>query len=164
MTYRLHILNKNEKEVIQSLLRKQFGGKITIPGMLVKRGAERIFLFQGSLDEKQIRNLEDWTQIERVGLYFAKIFQDKQGKEHIRLSIEGSQILGNQITENIFELDDELAQKWMQGEELNIKTGKKGFLLMKHKNDFLGTGKASEEKIGNFIPKSRRLKSKSIIN
>jgi len=31
---------------------------------------------------------------------------------------------------------------------------------MKYKNDFLGTGKASENKIGNFIPKNRRLKHK----
>jgi NOL1/NOP2/fmu family ribosome biogenesis protein len=162
MTNRLHILNINEKEQILSLLREQFGVS-SIPGILVKRGAERIFLFQGSFTPKEIKELEEYTQIERVGLYFAKIFQDRQGEKHIRLSIEGSQILGNQVTKNIFELDDELAQKWMQGEELNIKTGKKGFLLMKHKNDFLGTGKASEEKIGNFIPKSRRLKSKSIV-
>ena len=36
---------------------------------------------------------------------------------------------------------------------------KHGFLAMKQKDDFLGTGKASAEKIGNFIPKNRRLKS-----
>jgi len=46
----------------------------------------------------------------------------------------------------------------MKGNELEIKTGKKGFLIMKYKNNFLGCGKASELKIGNFIPKSRRLK------
>jgi NOL1/NOP2/fmu family ribosome biogenesis protein len=32
----------------------------------------------------------------------------------------------------------------MKGRELNIKTGKKGFVVIKYKNDFLGTGKASE--------------------
>jgi len=34
---------------------------------------------------------------------------------------------------------------------------------MKYENDMLGTGKASEEKITNFIPKSRRLKDKTIL-
>jgi NOL1/NOP2/fmu family ribosome biogenesis protein len=160
---KLHILNKNEKEKIESLLRQQFGSRVSIPGILVKRGAERIFIFQGDYTKKDIENLEEWTQIERVGLYFAKSFIDRQGQEHIRLSIEGSQILGEQITENIFELDDKLVQNWMQGEDLQIKTGKKGFLAMKYKKEFLGTGKASEEKISNFIPKSRRLKSKTII-
>ena len=48
----------------------------------------------------------------------------------------------------------------MLGQELNINSGKKGLLVMKHGEDFLGCGKASEEKIGNFIPKSRRLKYK----
>lgn len=159
----LHILSINEKKQIENLLKAQFGIK-EIPGILVKRGVERIFIFQGDYTPKEIKQLEQWTQIERVGVYFAKIFQDKQGNEHIRLSIEGSQILSKQFTENIFELTKELAEKWMQGEELQIKTGKKGFIVMKYKEDYLGTGKASEEKVGNFIPKSRRLKSKSIIN
>ena len=61
---------------------------------------------------------------------------------------------------NIFELNKEQAEEWMKGRELGIKTGKRGFLVMKYKDDFLGTGKASEEKIGNFIPKSRRLKNR----
>jgi len=49
----------------------------------------------------------------------------------------------------------------MSGNELNIKIGGKDFLVMKYKNNFLGTGKASENKITNFIPKSRRLKNKN---
>jgi len=48
----------------------------------------------------------------------------------------------------------------MQGSELQITTGKKGYIIIKYKNDFLGTGKASENKITNFIPKNRRLKYK----
>ena len=162
MINKFHILNKKEKEQISSLLRKQFGVS-SVPGILIKRGAERIFFFQGELNEKQIQEFGNFTQIERIGLYFAKLFIDKQGQEHIRLSIEGTQILSNQITKNIFELNKTQSEKWMQGEELLIKTGKKGFLIMKYEDDFLGTGKASEEKIGNFIPKSRRLKSKSIV-
>ena len=49
------------------------------------------------------------------------------------------------------------------GEELQIETGKKDLLILKYKDDFLGCGKASEKKITNFIPKNRRLKSKTII-
>jgi len=159
---KLHILTKNEKKEIEDKLNEQFG-IITIPGLLIKSGAERIFLFQGNLDEKKILELAELTQIERVGIYLAKIFIDKEGKEQIRLSIEGSQILGSQAIKNIFELDDKLVQEWMQGQDLQIKTSKKGFLIIKYKEDFMGTGKASEEKISNFIPKSRRLKSRSII-
>ena len=154
---RLTFLKSSDKKHIESQLKERFGIK-EIPGMLLRRGQERIFIYQGSLTQNQIENLEEWTQVERVGIYFAKIINDE-----IRLSIEGVQILKNQITKNIFELNEKQAQEWMQGQELPIATGKRGFLIMKYKEDLLGTGKASEFKIGNYIPKSRRLKSKSIV-
>ena len=82
-------------------------------------------------------------------------------EDKIRLSIEGSQILGAQIKKNIFELDEKQMEEWMMGQDLPIKTGKRDFLVIKYQDNFLGCGKASEEKIGNFIPKSRRLRAKS---
>ncbi len=152
----LKILNTNEKKEIENKLKAQFGIK-SIPGILLKRGAERIFLYQGEFTKQEIKKL-DYIKInvERVGVYFCK-FQNNE----IRLSIEGAQILKNQITKNIFELDEEQAEAWMKGNELNVKTGVKGFMIMKYKEDFLGCGKASEEKITNFIPKNRRLKEKN---
>ncbi len=120
-------------------------------------------MFSGSFNEKQIKKIESILPVERVGVYFAKLVKEKDGTESIRLSIEGTQILKDQIKKNIFEIpDSKTAEAWMKGRELNISTGKKGFLVMKYKDDFLGTGKASEEKITNFIPKSRRLKESSI--
>tara|TARA_Y100000034_G_scaffold45400_1_gene55842 strand:+ start:20607 stop:21065 length:459 start_codon:yes stop_codon:yes gene_type:complete len=149
----LKILNKNEKQEIINKLNRQFEIK-NIPGIILRRGEEKLFLFSGNFNEKQIKNLERTVPIERIGVYFAKIIKDE-----IRLSIEGTQILKNQINKNIFELNKEQIDLWMKGQELNIKTGEKGFLVMKYKNDFLGCGKASIEKITNFIPKSRRLKN-----
>ena len=47
------------------------------------------------------------------------------------------------------------------GRDKSVKQKLHGFLIMKYKDDLLGTGKASENKITNFIPKSRRLKERS---
>lgn len=153
----LKFLNKKEKKEILERLKYQFG--ITeIPGEIVMRGKERMFLFSGSFDEKKINVLERLAPIERMGVYFAK---KDENLDEIRLSIEGTQVFKDQIINNIFELPKELVEDWMKGRELNIKTGKKGFLAMRYEDDFLGTGKASEEKIGNFIPKNRRLREKS---
>lgn len=150
-------MNKNEKDEILGKLNKQFG--ITkIPGEIIMRGKERMFLFTGEIDKNQLRVLEEITPIERVGAYFAKRVENI---DEVRLSIEGTQIFADQIKDNIFELSDDQVEEWMKGRELQIKTGKKGFLAMKYKENFLGTGKASEEKIGNFIPKNRRLKEKN---
>jgi len=150
--HHLKIFSQKEKQNIVEKLKKQFGVK-DVNGIFLKRGRERLFLFQGNLKNNQIKELEQTIPIERVGVYFGKVINDE-----IRLSIEGTHILKNQITKNIFELDKEQAEQWMKGQELNVKTEKKGFLIMKYKDDFLGCGKASELKIGNFIPKSRRLK------
>ncbi|MEK6824212.1 MAG: hypothetical protein AABY06_04215, partial [Nanoarchaeota archaeon] len=137
----------------------QFGIK-EIPGKLIKIGKEKIFLFNGNFSDEQIKNLEKIAFIEKVGIYIGAIFFPTG---EIRLSIEGTQIFKDQIIKNIFELNSEQIDNWMQGEELNIQTGLRGIIVIKHKNNFLGCGKASENKIGNFIPKSRRLRSKNII-
>jgi NOL1/NOP2/fmu family ribosome biogenesis protein len=150
----LKILSKSEKQKIENKLKKQFGIE-NIPGILVKRGEERIFLFQGDFEIKEIRKLEREIPIERLGIYFAK-----EQRELVRLSIEGVHILKNQIKKNIFELDEKQAEEWMLGQDLQVKTGEKEFLIMKKGDYFLGCGKASEEKIGNFVPKNRRLRYK----
>lgn len=153
----LKIFNNKEKQEIEKKLNNQFGIK-EIPGKILMRGKEKLFLFSGSFTNEEIKKLEEIIVIEKIGVYFAKIDERTQD---IRLSIEGSHIFKNQINKNIFEIPKELVEQWMKGQELNIKTGKKGFLIMKYKDDFLGSGKASEEKIGNFIPKVRRLKEKN---
>ncbi|HED06081.1 MAG TPA: hypothetical protein ENI61_05290 [Ignavibacteria bacterium] len=153
----IKIFNKKQKQEIEEKLNNQFRIK-EIPGKIIMKGKEKLFLFSGSFTNEEIKKLEERIIIEKMGVYFAKV--DERTND-LRLSIEGSQIFKNQINKNIFELDEEQTEQWMKGRELQIKTGKRGFLIMKYKNDFLGTGKASEEKIGNFIPKVRRLKEKN---
>ena len=157
----IHILSNQETQEILSKLNKQFGiQKLPENSVLIKIGKEKIFLFNGNFSEEQIKNLEKITFIERIGIYFAKIFLPTN---EIKLSIEGTQTLKNQITKNIFEINNEQLENWMRGEELNIQTGLKGIVVIKYKDNLLGCGKASENKIGNFMPKSRRLRSKNII-
>lgn len=150
----LKFLDKNEKKELIQKLNEQFGIK-EIPWPLIKWGNERIIIFSGNADEKEIEKIRELAIIEIIGLYFAK---EEYG---LRLSIEATQLLKNQITKNIFELNEEQMNEWMKGHELNIQTGKKGFLVMKYKNDLLGCGKASENKISNFVPKERRIKERN---
>ena len=160
LTYYLKIFNEEEKKKLVETLNSQFGIK-SIQGIVTMRGKERLFLYKGSLTEKQIKNLEQDIPIERVGVYFAKLMPG----EGIRLSIEGSQILASQINKNTFELSDKEAEEWMYGRDILLedlkKKPKQGLLIMTHKGDFLGTGKVSENKIGNYVPKNRRLKNRS---
>lgn len=150
----IKILTQQERKKIEQKLSQQFGIK-EIPGKIVMRGAERLFFFTGEIDEEGIRKIEEIAPIEKTGVYFAKIINDD-----IKLTIEGTQILKEQINRGIFEINDEQAEEWMMGRELEIKTGMKGFVVIKNRDDLLGCGKASENKITNFIPKARRLKNR----
>lgn len=154
---KLKIIEGKELKNFIEKLNEQFG--ITkIPGKVIMRGKERVFLFTGDFTEKELRELEKATFVERAGTYIAKI--EERG---IRLSIEGSEIFKDQITKNIVELNEEEMNTWMMGHEVLKKSETTGFVIIKYENDMLGTGKASVEKITNFIPKSRRLKDKTIL-
>lgn len=148
----IRILPDHEKKSFVEELNERFGVK-DIPGVLIMRGRERLFLFSGGFDGRELKKIEERVIVERAGVYFAKIVDDK-----MKLSIEGVNVLKDQISKNIFEMDDKSTEDWIKGRDLNIKTGLNGFLAMKNGKDFFGIGKASENKIGNFIPKSRRLK------
>ncbi len=152
----IKLLAGKERMAFINKLRKQFGIE-DIKGNLLKRGKERVFLFEGNLEKKEMDQLSKATFIERIGVYLGK--EEEMG---IRLSIEGSQILKNEIKNNIIELTKEEMQTWMMGHEVLRKNDFTGFAIIKYKDDMLGTGKASEKKITNFIPKSRRLKDKTI--
>lgn len=153
----IEILYGTRRERIINILNEQFGIE-EIEGTLVKRGRERIFLFTGNFKAHEIQNLSKYNFLERLGVYFAK--ENERGE--LRLSIEGSQYVKNQATKNVVELTKDEMETWMCGHELEKTTGMHGFVLMKYKDDMLGTGNASKEKITNFIPKSRRLRDKKI--
>ena len=145
-------LTSTDKKKILEQLNKQFG--ITeLPYLIIHFGKEKLRLYTGNLSKVELYYLDNEIRIENIGLYFAKI-----ENEGIRLTIDGVQLLKNQITKNILELNDKQANEWLKGNDLDIKT-ERGWKILKHKNEFLGCGKSTGEKISNFMPKERRIKN-----
>mgnify|MGYP001582272766 CR=1 FL=1 len=144
----LRILNTRDIKHLLSLLEKQFS-------------------FSGNLDYAFLQNKDDIYLISRdlakidtkkfninnLGLYFGYI-----KNASIRLSIEGSQLIGSKCGKNILILDDEDTADWIAGEDIEISTSLKGYVLIKHKNDFIGCGYIKGGKLLNYIPKERRLR------
>ena len=95
-------------------------------------------------------------RLNSVGMYFCE--NDGKG---IRLSIEGSQLIGPKATKNVIELNDEETKNWFKGEDLEKEYKDcNGFVILKHNNDFLGTGKYANGRILNYVGKSRRILAK----
>jgi len=88
-------------------------------------------------------------------MYFCEV--DNIG---IRLSIEGTQIVGPKAGKNIVELDEEDTRKWFKGEDIEKECENcNGFVILKSGKDFLGTGKYVNGKILNYVGKTRRVSS-----
>ncbi len=144
----LQILNKKQIKVILYLLEKQFGFKGDLDYVFLQNKERKIFIVN-----KEIENLNlDKLRINSVGLYFGKL-----EKDGLRLSIEGSQMIGRKAYKNVVEINEKQVKEWLSGQDLTIKNYS-GFVLIKYKNNLLGCGKAKEGKILNFVSKVRRIR------
>jgi NOL1/NOP2/fmu family ribosome biogenesis protein len=146
----LKILNSKEIKEILRLIEKQWNAKLKLNYAFLKNNKNRIFIVNKDISKIELEKL----RINSIGMYFCEI--DQQG---IRLSIEGSQIVGPKAAKNTVEITEQQAKQWLKGEDLEIEESYEGFVIIKHNNDFLGTGKYKLGKVLNYVNKSRRVNS-----
>jgi len=144
-------IKSSEKKKIIKQLNEQYG--ITeLPYLLLQFGKEKIRIYSGNLSKEELITLDKKLKIENIGLYAMKT-----EREQIRLTLDGIQILKNQITKNILKVNDKQTQEWFRGKELEIESDN-NFKILKNQQDFIGCGKSTGERIINFLPKERRIK------
>lgn len=143
----LKILNGREIRNVLDLIESQWGAELKIDGALLQNNKGRIFLVNREISKIDLSKL----RINSIGMYFCEI------EKGIRLSIEGSQIVGPKASKNMVEIDELQAKSWMKGEDLNIEGDYSGFVIIKCNNDFLGTGKYKDGTILNYVGKERRV-------
>lgn len=144
--------NQQKQEITQKL-KLQFGISLPKESLLIETGKERIRLFSGNLTKEQIQKIEEIAQIETIGSYLCK----KDKEDLLRLSLDAAMILKNKITKNIIQLNDNEAQEWLKGNNIQ-KQAQKGILAVMHNNDFLGCAKSTGISLLNHIPKDRRVR------
>lgn len=146
----IKILNSREVKKILALLKLSFGFEDKLGYCFLMNNKNKIYLINKDISKIDL----DKIRVNSIGLYFAEI-----GKGGIRLSIEGSRLIGDDCSANILKITAEDAKVWLQGLDLEINLPEKVFVIIKSGEDYLGCGKAVEGKILNFVPKNRRLKS-----
>lgn len=143
----LKILNTREAKEIFSTIESQWGAKLKLDYALLQNNQNRIFLANRELSKISLEKL----RINSIGMYFCETGNG------IRLSIEGSQLVGPKANKNIAEINEDQAKRWMKGEDLDIEGDYSGFVILKNKDDFLGTGKYRDGTILNYVGKERRI-------
>lgn len=144
----LKVLERKDKKRFLGLLEKQFGFKDKLDYVFLTNNKNRIFLVNKVIAEINL----DRIRINSAGLYIAEFSNNE-----VRLSIEGSQVIGPGSNKSIIELDEKTAREWLKGKDIEIKTKMKGFVILKQGEDYIGCGKVKDDRILNFIPKIRRL-------
>jgi len=144
----LKILNKKEIKIILAIIKKTWNVDKKLEYAFLMNNKNRLFIVNKDIDKVDFSKI----RVNNLGLYFGEL------RNGLRLSIEGSQLIGKYAKKNVLELDDYELNSWVKGEDMTIKSELKGFVLIKYKDDFYGTGKLIEGKLLNFVPKARRLR------
>lgn len=146
----LKILNKKEVKKVLNKIKEQYGiENLDLNYVFLKNNEDKIFITNRDIERIDFEKLK----INNIGLYFCKIEHDEP-----RLTIEGSQIVGKSAKKNVVELNDEQTIEWINGGDISSDADSSGFVILKHNNDFLGTGRFKNNKIINFLPNERRVK------
>lgn len=144
------ILKSKKIRQVHEKLNEQFGFKKKLDYIFLENNKNRLYIAKKDFSNIELSKL----RISSIGLYFGEI-QDKG----IRLSIEGSQLIGKDCVKNIFDVNEVEAKEWLRGYDIYRKINDAEFVIVRYKTDFLGCGKVTKEKILNFVPKNRRIKS-----
>ena len=145
---KLKILNSREKKPLLARIKEQWGCDFKTDLVWMMSAKNRIYLMTKDMENIDFKKV----RIDTMGSYFATI-----NDTEIRISIEGSQSIGPIAKKNVVELSEEEATSWMEGNDIMKKTDCEGYIIIRSGNDFLGCGKATEDKILNFVPKNRRI-------
>jgi len=154
------IFNTEKREIMKKLA---YYGINELPFLLIKSGKDKVRGYSGSLSLEEIRKLQRNSRVEIIGIY---LFHEYP--EEIRLSLDALHLLKDQITKNMIEINKEQKDKWFRGEDIllikeeqeKFKGENKGFKVIKYKEDLIGMGKLTEDRITNYLPKERRRRGK----
>jgi NOL1/NOP2/fmu family ribosome biogenesis protein len=148
----MKFLNSKQKRRIVEELKEQYG--ITeLPYLLIEGGKQPLRAFSGNLSKEEIVQLSILARIEVIGMYLIS-----KKDNDCRLNFDAVSLLRNQISKNITEISKSQLDLWMRGHDLEIKCPR-GIAVIKFQDELIGLGKSNTEKIFNYVPKERKLKT-----
>jgi NOL1/NOP2/fmu family ribosome biogenesis protein len=151
----MRILNRREAEVFEAKIEMLYGAKESLREftVLLSGKDEKIWIANKDLFQIPIEKL----RVNSVGLYFGRVDNGK-----LRLSVEGAGIIGPKADKNVVELDETHLWDFLRGFDIELKENipeTKDYVLVKHKNDWLGIAKMEGNVLKNAMPKSRKIVS-----
>src|SRR3989344_563793 len=108
---------------------------------------EKLYMFRRSAFDVQVQ-----SPAKVIGMYVASLRD-----AHVRLSIEGAQLIAKFASKNIVDIDEKQTGAWIRGQDLVMAGDERGFRIVRSGPDVLGCGYLKEEILLNYVPKVRRI-------
>ena len=143
------ILNSKSVKKIMQALDEQFGFKEKLDYAFLQSKKDKVLIINKEIDLIDHENL----RVDAIGLYFGKYYNDG-----FRLSIEGTQLLGDMCKHNVIEISQEQKHAWLKGLDIEINQDN-SFVILKSGEDYLGCAKVKNSYALNSVPKARTLKN-----
>lgn len=154
----MKILNRKEITVIENYIKDLYGAEKALSDFVVlKTGKEdKLWIASRGIFELNLELL----RINNIGVYFGRFDRDK-----LRMSVEGVGIIGPKAKKNIAEINKEGLWDFVRGFDVDPisldQTKERSYVLVRYKNQWVGTAKLEDNKLCNFLPKSRKIISLS---
>ncbi len=156
---KLTVLNTREKKKIIDDLKELYGFSGTMEGSLLTNKEQKLFLITPDIS-KISRDEDKELRIDAAGLYIGKI--EING---IRLSMEGSQLIGPHASKHVLTIDEEHLEHWVKGEDFELSeqeqkkiSNEEGFFIIKFGKDYIGCAQIKKGNVRSLVSKERRLK------
>ena len=154
---RLKFLNTREKRDVMLTLEEGYGFKGELDGVLLLSSKQKYYLLSRGMEKIPLQE-EKKLRIDKAGLYIGR-----KTPEGIRLSIEGSQLIGPCAGKHILKISNEQLEAWVKGENLALDNfDGEGYFIVKHDNDFMGCARIKRGIAENLMTKNRRIKTLNI--
>ncbi len=144
-------VKSSAKKKLISRLKETFGIS-KLPYLIIETSKRKYRAFSGSLTKEEIAQLNKATNIEIIGINLLR----EEGE--IQLSFDSLSLLQSQINNNVIEINKEKYEEWSRGNSINFPS-QPGGKVVKFSDYLVGFGKSDGEKILNYVPKERKLKT-----
>ncbi len=145
----VRVLNSKEKKEILEIIENQFGFIFDTDRVFFKNHEDLFLVNREAFDRVQ----PSW-RVNSMGVYFGEVKNNQ-----IRLSIEGSQFVGEHAKKGILDIPSSIVGDFLAGATLPFEHEDTGYVIVRYGKDFIGCAKVKENKLLNFVPKARRIGS-----
>jgi NOL1/NOP2/fmu family ribosome biogenesis protein len=142
------VLNSKAIKQIVKSLKDQFCFEGALDYVFLLSKKDKVFLLNRDVEVLDYECL----RIDALGMYFGKYYKDG-----FRLSIEGTQLIGDMCKCNVVEVNQRTKHDWFKGIDLDVEM-EHGFIIIKSDDDYIGCAKVKNNVAFNSIPSARTLK------